>query len=85
MGVRGHGVWVAAALAAVALGCGEREVHKDAEEAAEALRDNPPEAAGVYEETYEQKRKQGEGRIEASGDAYDAVLEVPKERAEAKQ
>jgi hypothetical protein len=39
----------------------------------------------VYEETYEQKRKQGEGRIEASGDAYDAVLEVPKERAEAKQ
>lgn len=82
MRARSLGVWVAAAVAGIAFACSEGEIRKDADEAAKVVRDNPENAARVYDETYEKERQKGEGRIEASGDAYDSVLEVPKERAD---
>ncbi|MFP8882378.1 MAG: hypothetical protein VCE43_24320, partial [Myxococcota bacterium] len=33
-------------------------------------------ATEVDEESYEESRRQGEGRVQAAGDAYEAVLEV---------
>ena len=83
MRVRGYRLCFALAAAGLAIGCGQDEARKDVKHAAEGVRENAKDATEVYEETYKEDRKKGEGRVEAAGDAYEAVLEVPKERTEA--
>jgi len=46
---------------------------KDVENAAKTAGDNVENAARTNAATYEEKRKEGEGRLEAAGDAYNAV------------
>ena len=46
---------------------------QEVEDAAKTVRDNVENAAKTNAETYEAKRKEGEGRLEAAGDDYDAV------------
>jgi hypothetical protein len=46
---------------------------KDVEEAAKTARDNVENAAETNTAAYDEKRKEGEGRLEAAGDAYNAV------------
>jgi hypothetical protein len=81
--IRGLAGCLAVVVAGVAFGCSE--AREEAEKVSEVVRENPKDAVEVYEDTYEEKRKKGEGRVDAAGDAYNAVLEVPKERAEAEQ
>lgn len=83
MRVRAVCLCFAVAAAGLAVGCGQDEAREEIKEAAEVVGERPKDAIRVYEETYEEDRKKGEGRVEAAGDAYEAVLEVPKERAEA--
>ncbi len=45
---------------------------------AEKLEKNVENAAKVAEESYDSARKKGEGRLEAAGEAYNAVLDVPE-------
>lgn len=46
------------------------------------LTENVEESARVYDETYDDARSEGENAIEAGGDAYNAVLEIPEEKEE---
>lgn len=77
--------------AGVAFGCGqdsstERAAEKieaaeqAAERAAETVGDHVENAGEVLEEGYGSARKQGESPVEAAGDAYNEVLEVPEDR-----
>jgi hypothetical protein len=54
-------------------------------EGAEVLRGNVEHSAQVAGETYRAEREQGVGRIEAAGDAYEAVLEIPKTKTAAEE
>lgn len=67
----------------VAVGCGDSGKLEDAaekvEETARELEENVGNAAETMEDTYAEKRAEGEGRVEAAGDAYNEVLEVPEE------
>jgi hypothetical protein len=49
-----------------------------AAEGADSLRGNVGHSARVAGQTYQAGREEGAGRIEAAGDAYQAVLEIPK-------
>ena len=51
-----------------------------AEAVAEELSENVENSARVYEETYDAARERGEGAIEAGGEAYEAVLDIPEEK-----
>lgn len=59
----------------------EQGVAATAKEAGEKLEGNVERSAQVYEDTYQEKRAAGEGVVDASGDAYDAVLEEPDEES----
>ena len=48
---------------------------RDVEHAAQVAHDNVEDAADTMAETYDEKREEGEGRIEAAGDSYNAVLD----------
>jgi uncharacterized protein HemX len=59
-----------------------RGAEASAKAAAEDLEARVERSAEIMEDSYDDSRAQGEGRIEAAGDAYDAVLEEPHEQAE---
>jgi len=50
-----------------------------AEAEAKQLEQNVKESAALMEETYDEKRKEGEGRVEAAGDSYNAVIDAGKQ------
>jgi len=56
-----------------------------AEAVAEELSENFENSARVYDESYDAARKRGENAIEAGGEAYDDVLDIPEEETEAKK
>jgi len=85
---------LALALAGISAACGEQSEHaiRDVDEAADTLEtpggvesaaekisEDVENSARFYDETYDSARKR-EGAIEAGGDAYDAVLDVPEEK-----
>jgi len=53
-------------------------VGRDVEGAAETVRDNLESTAKINKETYDAERKEGENRLEAAGDAYNAVEDAAK-------
>ena len=84
------------ALAAIAVvgvsfgvACGEGEAPQRAikavEKEAEVLEENVERSARVMKETYKVEREEGVGRVEAAGDAYEAVREIPLEKAAAEE
>lgn len=54
----------------------------EAEAAAEEVADNVENSEELMEETYDKDRAAGEGRVEAAGNAYEAVLEAGREKAD---
>ena len=50
--------------------------------AAEEAEGNVEHSEELMEETYDKAREEGEGRVEAAGDAYNAVLEAGREKAD---
>ena len=72
---------IALILAPATLQAGGHLAHevKAAAEEAEANVDHSEE---LMEETYDKDRAEGEGRVEAAGDAYEAVLEAGREKAD---
>lgn len=48
---------------------------------AEELEENVEDAAAVTKATYDAERAAGEGRVEAAGDAYTAVVEEGRKKA----
>ncbi len=64
----------------LATGCGEAEkggekAAADVESAGDTAASNLERSADTMKETYDEKRKEGEGRVEAAGDAYNEMLE----------
>jgi hypothetical protein len=53
---------------------------QDADAVGDSLRKNIDETRSAAEEAYEEDREEGEGRLEAAGDAYNAVLDVPRDK-----
>lgn len=49
---------------------------------AEELEENVEHSEKLMKKTYEADRKEGESVVEASGDAYEAVLEAGREKSE---
>ncbi len=54
----------------------------EAEAAAEEVEANVEHSEELMEKTYDEERADGTGRVEASGDAYQAVLEAGREKAD---
>ena len=54
----------------------------EAEAVAEELEDNVKHSEELTEKTYEEERAAGTGRVEAAGNAYEAVLEAGREKAD---
>ncbi|RLA58437.1 MAG: hypothetical protein DRR04_10940 [Gammaproteobacteria bacterium] len=48
---------------------------------AKELEGNVEESVEIMEKTYKEKRAEGEGRVEAAGDSYEAVLEEGNKKA----
>ena len=44
------------------------------------LEKNVEHSAHVAEDTYKAEREEGVGRVQAAGDAYEAVLEIPEKK-----
>lgn len=57
-------------------------VADEVEETAEELKENIEHSDELAKKTYESDRKQGEGRVEAAGNAYEAVLEAGRDKSE---
>jgi len=55
---------------------------EEAEAAAEEVEANVKHSEELMEKTYDEERAKGAGRVEASGDAYEAVLEAGREKAD---
>ena len=76
-------VALASLLAAVLLGAcsdsADRRTESDLEEAGKTAVRNVERSQKIMADTYDEKRKQGEGRIEAAGDAYNEVLDAGRE------
>ncbi len=51
-----------------------------AKQAGSTLEGNLEDSAGVYEKAYEKARDAGDGVVDASGDAYNAVLDETDEK-----
>jgi hypothetical protein len=54
----------------------------EAEAAGEEVEENVEHSEKLMEETYESEREAGTGSVEAAGDAYEAVLEAGREKAD---
>ncbi len=54
----------------------------EAEAAAEEVEENVENSEELMEETYDAEREDGTGRVQAAGDAYEAVLEAGREKAD---
>jgi len=72
--MRGFLTILAAGLLGLCVACGSDE--------GDTLEQNLEQSKKTMEETYEAAREEGEGAVEAAGDAYNAVLEEGKEAAE---
>jgi hypothetical protein len=72
---------IALILAPATLQAGHHLAH-EAKAAAEEIEDNVENSEKLMEETYDKDRAEGEGVVEASGDAYEAVLEAGREKAD---
>lgn len=74
---------LASLLAAAFLGAcsdsADRRTESDLEEAGKTAVRNVERSQKVMADTYDEKRKQGEGRVEAAGDAYNEVLDAGRE------
>ena len=85
---RTHVSTATALLAALTLMIAPAAVHADhhlageAEAAAEELEENVENSEELMEKTYDQERAEGTGRVEAEGNAYEAVLEAGREKAD---
>ena len=55
-------------------------VVEEVEETADELAENVEHSEELAKKTYEADRKQGEGRVEAAGNAYEAVLEAGRDK-----
>jgi len=66
-------------IGGVALGCGD-QAGNDASQ----LEENVADSIELQRDTYAEKRAEGEGVVEAAGEAYEAVLEEGREKAEKK-
>lgn len=74
---------LAAAFAAIAIACGNQDsAESTAGRVAEELEDNVEQSAETMKDTYDEARQQGEGAVEAAGDAYNKVLEEGAEKAD---
>jgi hypothetical protein len=60
----------------------EHHLAGEAEAAAEELKDNVEHSEELEEKTYDDERAEGTGRVEAAGNAYEAVLEAGREKAD---
>ena len=54
----------------------------EVEEAAEELEENVEHSEELLKKTYDEDRAEGEGRVEAAGNAYEAVLEAGREKTD---
>jgi hypothetical protein len=61
---------------------GEQAAEADARTTAETLEGNVERSAKIMQDTYDAEREAGEGRGEAAGDAYNAVLDEPLKKEE---
>lgn len=71
-----------AALIALATACSGGD---DVKGVAAELEANAERSGQVMKDTYEKDRAEGEGRIEAAGDAYNAVVDEGREREREKE
>jgi len=73
----------AALLAATVLGgCGDADEQRavgELEAAGKTAAGNVEHSDKIMADTYDEERKQGEGAVEAAGDAYNAVLDAGRE------
>lgn len=74
-----HATAIATLLFAAA--CSQEQ---SAEAVAEDLADNVERSAEIEKDTYDEARERGEGAVQAAGEAYEAVLEVPDEEEQQK-
>lgn len=58
---------------------GEQRAASELEEAGGTASGNVERSEKIMVDSYDEKRKQGEGRVEAAGDAYNAVLDAGRE------
>ena len=72
---------IALLLAPAALQAGGHLAH-EVKAAAEEGEGNVKHSDELMEETYDKDRAEGEGPVEAAGDAYEAVLEAGREKAD---
>jgi len=72
---------IALILAPATLQAGHHLAH-EVKAAAEEVEANVENSEKLMEETYDKDRAEGEGVVEASGDAYEAVLEAGREKAD---
>ena len=54
----------------------------EVEAAAEELEENVEHSEELLEKTYDEDRAEGEGRVEAAGNAYESVLEAGRKKAD---
>ena len=57
------------------------KVEEAVEAEVEVLEKNVETSNEIMEKTYEEKRAEGEGRIEAAGDSYNAVIDEGRKKA----
>ncbi len=60
----------------------DHHLAEEAEAAAEEVEANVEHSEELMEKTYDEERAEGTGRVEASGDAYEAVLEAGRKKAD---
>ena len=74
---------LASLLAAALLGgcgdAGEQRAASGLEDAGTTAAGNVERSEKIMADTYDEERKQGEGAVEAAGDAYNAVLDAGRE------
>jgi hypothetical protein len=74
------GIGGACSDAAESPGEAAEDVMQEAEAVATGLGENVENSAKVMEEAYDDARKKGENAVNAAGEAYNEVLEIPQER-----
>ena len=70
---------LAAALLSGCSDAGEQRAASGLEDAGQTAAGNVERSEKIMADSYDEKRKEGEGRVEAAGDAYNAVLDAGRE------
>ena len=72
--------WVALGVACGEGGEAVKKASRKVADEAKVLEENVERSARVAEETYRTEREEDVGRVQAAGDAYEAVREIPLEK-----